>query len=143
MNEKGYYLAGPMSGIPRFNFPAFAKASELLRERGFKIVSPAELDDAEDKEWAKLSLDGNPVDHPRKTWGDFLARDVKIVSDQVGGIIFLPQWEKSRGAKLEAFVGLLSGPDFEFHQWHDDGMLHQLDRRHVAAVIFSEVMRNV
>jgi hypothetical protein len=106
-NEKPYYLAGPMSGIKQFNFPLFYAATAALRAAGYGIVSPAELDDTEDKGLALKSATGAPGDHPSKTWADFLARDVKIVADQVQGIIFLPNWFTSRGAKLEAFVGLL------------------------------------
>ena len=46
---------------------------------------------------------------------DFLwPATVKLIADQVQGIIFLPNWQKSRGARLEAFVGLLQGKDFKF-----------------------------
>ena len=106
-----YYLAGPMSGIPQFNFPLFYSAAATLRAAGYTIISPAELDDAEDKGAAMASPDGSMATIT-KTWGDFLARDVKIVADQVQGIIFLPGWSKSRGAKLEAFTGLLCGHTF-------------------------------
>jgi hypothetical protein len=118
---KTYYLAGPMSGIPRFNFPLFYRVTETLRIAGMSIVSPAELDDQEDKGAAMTSTDGDPnnrVHMGGKTWADFLARDVKLIADKVQGIIFLPEWYKSRGARLEAFVGLLQA-DFEFFQFVD------------------------
>lgn len=110
-----FYLAGPMSGLPQFNFPAFDAAAKLLRERGYEIVSPAELDDEETRAEALESPDGKPTQRDKvngHTWGDFLARDVKIVADQVRGIVFLPNWEKSRGARLEAFVAVLCGHVF-------------------------------
>ena len=96
------YLAGPMTGIKRNNFPAFWDAASCLRQKGFDVLSPAEIDDPED-EYAALN------DLPsKKTWGQFLARDVKLLADDgVQGIVFLPNWQTSRGAKLEATVGLL------------------------------------
>ena len=119
MNETNvWYLAGPMTGYPQFNFPAFMDATSALRVNGFSIISPAELDSDEDTRAALSSLDGAVgsgtlhADGITKTWGDFLARDVKLIADDVTGVILLDGWEKSRGARLEAFVGLLCGHDF-------------------------------
>lgn len=110
-----WYLAGPMSGIPQFNFPAFFEAGKILREAGHDIVSPAELDDQEDSGSALKSPDGDVSDRVamgNKTWGDFLSRDVKLIADGVSGIVLLPGWENSRGARLEAFVGVLCKHEF-------------------------------
>lgn len=101
-----WYLAGPMSGIPQFNFPMFQAAAKELREHGYDIVSPAELDDPETYANAMASPDGDAAKQGR-SWGDFLARDVKIVADQVQGVIVLPGWQTSRGARLEVFVAQL------------------------------------
>jgi len=104
------YLAGPMSGIPQFNFPAFYAAAKALRAVGFEVVSPAEMDDEEDSGAALKSTDGDVNDRTvvKKTWGEFLARDVKLLADTgIQGIVFLPGWQKSKGAKLEAYVGLI------------------------------------
>lgn len=109
---KKVYIAGPMSGLPQFNFPAFYAAAEALRAVGYEVVSPAELDDADDAGAAMASKDGSP-ESAKRTWGDFLARDVKLLADTgITGIIFLPNWQKSKGAKLEAFVGVLAGLEF-------------------------------
>jgi hypothetical protein len=106
------YLAGPMSGYPQFNFPAFYAATAALRAAGYEVVSPAELDDEEDAGAAMASKDGSP-ESAKRTWGDFLARDVKLLADDgITGIIFLDGWQKSKGAKLEAFVGVLQGFTF-------------------------------
>lgn len=98
-----YYLAGPMSGLPQSNFPAFYDAAQLLRAEGYAIISPAELDNAEEVARALAGLTS------KSTWGEFLSRDIRIVADECDGIIFLPNWQLSRGARLEAFTALLAG----------------------------------
>lgn len=113
-----------MTGIPQFNFPAFRDAAAHLRSLGLEIISPAEMDGPEIAAAAEASADGS-LDSEGKivghTWGDLLSRDVKIVADEVGGIIFLPGWEKSRGARLEAFVGLLSDKTFDLYEGRSQG----------------------
>src|SRR5690606_6696291 len=82
---------------------------------GYDVVSPAELDDEETVKAAMASKDGAPGSGSAhgQTWGDFLARDVKLIADDgVTGIAFLPGWQKSKGAKLEAFVGVLAKLNF-------------------------------
>ena len=102
------YLAGPMTGIPQFNIPAFDAAAARLRAEGFDVVSPAELDDPATRAAALASPDGAPGSGSSngETWGDFLARDVKLIADGgIEAIAVLPGWDRSRGARLETFVG--------------------------------------
>ncbi len=116
---KPLYLAGPMSGRPQFNFPVFHEAADSLRRWGYDIVSPAEIDSPEVQAAAMASPDGKLDDAGKiagETWGDILARDVKLIADGVSGIVFLPGWTTSRGAKLEAFVALLTGKT-RFHAY--------------------------
>lgn len=130
------YIAGPMSGLPQFNFPAFYAAAKTLRAMNFEVVSPAELDDEEDAGVAMASSTGNPND-AKRSWGDFLARDVKLLADgDIKGIVFLPDWCKSRGARLEATVGLLC--NFTFFQFELDGIT-SLSARTVAAELCAQV----
>jgi hypothetical protein len=113
---KRWYLAGPMSGFPQFNIPLFDLVSLHLRDQYWDVISPAELDDPEFREMCLASKTGTELIGD-KTWGDLLARDVKIVADQVTGLILLPGWTRSRGARLETFVGLLCNKEF---LWWDD-----------------------
>jgi hypothetical protein len=118
------YVAGPMTHYPHFNYPAFIAAATLLRYRGYDVVSPAELDDPEDRAAALASRDGNPATYTgTSTWGDFLARDVKLLADDgIEGIVVLPGWKASRGARLETFVAsaLCGLPVFYYEAWGDD-----------------------
>jgi len=112
-----------MTGIPGFNIEAFDRAAAVLREAGLEIVSPAELDDQSIRAISVASPDGSiaTLETHGQTWADFLARDVKLITD--GGfdaIYVLPGWERSRGARLETFVGnALNGlPVFEARRPH-------------------------
>lgn len=114
MSNMRVYLAGPMTGIPQLNFPAFEYAATVLRQTGYDVISPHELDSPAVKAAATKSADEALVDGKvaGETWGQILARDVRIVADDVQGIAFLPGWENSRGAKLEATVALLCNHKF-------------------------------
>jgi hypothetical protein len=96
-----------MTGIPQFNFPAFDALAASLRAGGFDVKSPAEMDDPVTRAAALASPDGAPGSGSAngETWGDFLARDVKLLSDGgIEAIVVLPNWHRSRGARLETFV---------------------------------------
>ena len=113
------YMAGPMSGIPQFNYPAFLGAAELLRKQGFDVYCPAEMDSPELQAAAMASTTGNFTDlgDTGETWGDMLAEDVKLIADEVDGVVLLNGWQNSRGARLEAFVALqLQKPVFELSE---------------------------
>jgi hypothetical protein len=124
------YIAGPMSWLPQFNFPVFDAAAAAFRNEGYEVVSPAELDEPETREAALASATGDPAHVPGKTWGDLLARDVKIVADEVDGVVLLPGWEDSKGARLESWLARHTGkPVFYSYcgpEWSEDGQLcHQ------------------
>lgn len=131
-----YYLAGPMTGIPQFNFPAFDEAAARLRRYGFEVISPHEQDSPAVQEAARNSPDGKLDSNDRiagESWGQILARDVRLVADDVDGIVFLPGWEKSRGARLEAFVGLLCSKQFALYI---DGNLDFVPSDYIRAKAF-------
>lgn len=132
-----YYLTGPMSGIPQFNFPAFHAAAAVLRAVGWDIVSPAEEDTDAVKKEAIVSPDGAMGEDGKiggETWGDMLARDVKLVADGVAGLILLPGWENSRGAKLECYTGVLCKKEFWLY-W--DTACEKVDAHYIMDGIFA------
>lgn len=111
------YLAGPMSGIPQFNIPAFDAAANELRALGFDVVSPAEVDGPMTRALLMLSESGDHADLPQdESWSFYLSRDFRILADDgIQVIATLPGWEGSRGARLEVAVGRELGiPAVEF-----------------------------
>lgn len=105
------YLAGPMSGIPAFNIPAFDAAAAELRRRGFEVVSPAEVDGPDTRAQLLLSPNGDHADLPEdESWSFYLARDFRILHDDgIEAIVCLPGWESSKGADWETYMGAKLG----------------------------------
>lgn len=78
-----YYLAGPMSGLPDFNHPAFHSAAKQLRDRGLTVFNPAENGIASTAPWST---------HMRVDIRMLMSCDVVVV---------LPGHRGSKGATLE------------------------------------------
>jgi hypothetical protein len=124
-DESFFYLGGPMTGIPQFNFPEFHRIGAALRERGYNIVSPAELDDPETEAAAMASPDGAPGSGSAngEAYEDFLGRDLIICSiPTCVGMICLPGWHNSRGARGESWVcAYLKKPIYEYSENNEQG----------------------
>jgi Domain of unknown function (DUF4406) len=135
------YVCGPMSGIAQFNFPAFHEAAKTLRGQGIEIISPAEEDEKHGiAQIAINSPDGRMDANGQiagQTWGDMLARDVKIVADLVDGVAVLKNWERSKGAKLEVTVALLAGKNI--YQYHEGSGITELSREWVKDVMYANL----
>lgn len=93
-----------MSGYDDFNVPAFRTAKlNLEAKHGFEIQLPYDIENTAQPGW---------------TWGDYLAEDIRLICNDCDGILLLPEWERSRGAKLEVATGLMQSlkfPEFTFH----------------------------
>lgn len=100
MSKKKLYLAGPMSGIPYFNYPAFHQAAARLREAGYIVHSPAE----DDTDWSV----GNETGDETKLEGfdrrKALAEGIHWLLKEADGVAVLSGWWSSKGAKLEVDV---------------------------------------
>jgi uncharacterized protein DUF4406 len=83
------YIAGPMTGYPEFNYPAFVEAAAHLRRLGYDVVSPHEINPPTEG-----------FEHP---WDWYMRRDiVELVSAEA--VVVLPGWEASKGASLETYI---------------------------------------
>ena len=92
---KKIYLAGPMSGMPDLNFPAFRQAREKLRAEGYTVFCPAEH--AEQTE-AEISAEQNASQDFRRR---VLAIDLAWICAEADAIALLPGWRSSKGATAE------------------------------------------
>lgn len=128
-DEPFFYLGGPMSNIPQFNFPRFHEVADTLRASGFNIVSPAELDDPEVASQAMASETG---DHgtTEDSWEDFLSRDLIVCAlpNCVGGI-FIEGWWYSPGAIGESWVLDFLGKGLVAYSDHPEVALRTIDDR--------------
>lgn len=116
MRQKSIYVAGPMTGIAEFNFPAFFAAQAALEAQGWVVWNPA----AKDQE---ATLDPTAVktgDDKAAIAAGFDFREaftwdmLKIIQGQ--GIYMLKGWEASYGARAEHTVAVAMKskyPDFE------------------------------
>ena len=84
------YIAGPMTGLPSFNFPAFWTAEHVLERRGWAVINPARLNPTTRPWWACMLV---------CLWHLRLADEVRL----------LPGWERSRGARLEVAAAVVLG----------------------------------
>ena len=80
------YISGPMSGLPKYNYPAFYDAAMQLRLKGVEVVSPAEG-----------AVTGD------KCWSDYMRRAIKMLCD-CDFNVRLPGWCDSAGARLETQI---------------------------------------
>lgn len=94
------YLAGPMTGIDDFNFPAFHRAATFLRSLDIEVINPAE------------NFDGDQT----LSWQTYLREAIKQVASS-DGVVLLPGWELSKGATLERHIAEELG--LEIHRYEE------------------------
>ena len=85
------YLAGPMTGIPDFNYPAFVATAAKLRAAGFTVTSPTD--------------NGLPKDAP---WPKHMRADIPMLLG-CDGVALMDGWEDSKGAQLENHIARSCG----------------------------------
>lgn len=89
--ERRVYVAGPMTGLPEYNFPLFNATAARLRSEGWHVENPAEHG----------HVDG-------AGWSDYLRWDISRIAT-CGAIYLLPGWSKSKGATLEVHIAGVLG----------------------------------
>jgi len=98
------YIAGPMTGLPDMNFPAFDAAAHRLRDLGHLVISPAEI-----------------TKDPAADWAACMRADIAELV-RCDAVALLPGWEHSRGATLEHHIATQVGLDVRpLEAWLSDG----------------------
>jgi hypothetical protein len=96
------YVAGPMSGHPENNYPAFNEAARVLRDAGYGVINPAEF-----------SVHGDVRVH----YVDLIREDLRQMLD-CHGVAILDGWWESVGARNEITVaGVLKMPVRPVTDW--------------------------
>jgi len=90
------YLAGPMSGYPDNNYPAFFAEEKVLQKKGYEVLNPAANDDP-----------------PGKTWRGYMEKAVSqlITCDHIH---LMEGWSKSKGGVTEYNLAKSLGLEITF-----------------------------
>ncbi|MET4780838.1 DUF4406 domain-containing protein [Glaciihabitans sp. UYNi722] len=91
------YIAGPMTGLPDFNYPAFRDAETHLTARGLTALCPADSE--------QHNTTGAP-----QPWDWYMRHALRMVIDS-DAVCLLPGWQTSNGANLEVTVAEALGLD--------------------------------
>lgn len=103
---KNIYLAGPMQGIPEFNFPRFNAIAKCFRQDGHTVFNPAERDIERHGgvDISKGNANGTLIDAKAQhgfSLRTALSEDLHFICNTADTIVMLPGWEKSNGAQAE------------------------------------------
>ena len=96
MRKMTVYIAGPMTGLPELNFPAFHAEATRLRALGYEVVNPAEINPDKDMSWRQC-----------------MRTDIAALVF-CDGIQLLPGWQDSKGATLEHHIAERLGMDVSY-----------------------------
>lgn len=99
------YVAGPMTGIPGFNYAAFDHARDVLDDEGWEVISPADLDRK------NLGIDFSQMagDEDLSIYRTEFARQDMAALLEVHTVFVLDGWKESTGAKNEMTMAAMLG----------------------------------
>lgn len=95
LDNTSAYLAGPMSGYPEFNFPAFRDAARELVDMGLRNLY-------------HTASGVPPREAVAKPWEEYLRNALRVMLS-CDAVVVLPGWRESKGARLEVYVALELG----------------------------------
>lgn len=105
-------MAGPMRGYEDYNYPAFDRCARVLKQQGWRVINPAELDRQAGKPTSgamEFNPDTNYEDH--EFMRRALLRDVVAICEDCTAIYMMSGWENSKGANAEHALAKALGLD--------------------------------
>lgn len=128
------YLAGPMTGYPHCNFVLFAKAARHLRDAGHVVLSPAEND------IHSGVFPDMPTARDPETISSLFRWDVRSILESEG-VVFLPNWRKSKGSQLERAVAhFCNVPCYDYIPTSDGGFTLERQCELVPVIDFKDAV---
>lgn len=120
------YLAGPMRGLPEFNFPAFDKGARRLEGMGHEVFNPADRDRS-----VGFSTKGMTGHEDLAAEGfslrEALHADTEWISLHADAVALLPGWEKSSGVAAEiALARALGLPVAKVDEIDQTGIIREI-----------------
>jgi len=91
---KTIYIAGPMTGLPEFNYPAFFKAENRIGHE-WRVLNPARMDGID-----TTGMKGLHSEVPEFCLKQAMKRNCHAICES-DAIYMLKGWEHSRGAMVE------------------------------------------
>lgn len=102
---KKLYIAGPMSGYPEFNYPAFNEADEFWTECGYQVFNPAKHDSYLTELPAGFETGDHVAANAARDFREVFGWDVAKVIE-ADAIYMLEGWQYSPGACAEHAVAV-------------------------------------
>lgn len=106
-----WYVSGPMTGYPNYNWVMFEAMTGHLRRLGKTVITPVEIDEEMGMVEVVRAPDGTVLKVRESAIFDYnvlLKRDLDEI-EKCNHIVLLPGWQKSNGAKKELAHAILLG----------------------------------
>ena len=100
MKKPKIYIAGPMRGLPAFNYPAFRFWAKLHRDVGWEVENPAEIGE---RYGTPEQINADPA-----MLAAVMAADLHAL-ETCDAVFLLDGWHKSVGARKELAAALRCG----------------------------------
>ena len=119
MGQKAF-ISGPMRKRVLFNFPAFDAAAKDLREQGYEVISPADMDRARGFDPSTL-----PADHDWSTIPEGMDLKAIILEgltalSECDCVVLLPWWRVSLGSVVEVALARFLGLQIMIYESPED-----------------------